>query len=134
MFDKLPCTVVMRAIAWVFDSASALSSRYNLCSSSRRHVTINLRDPTGHRIGISYGGEGVLTIEFPMLLGICEYYCFQTYFLFADTFFRLQLGVPQGGSLSDPLSKSAFTANTNGLLLSLTYNDFRRLESFAHAI
>ena len=106
MFDKLPCTVVMRAVAWVLDSASALSSRYNLRSSSRRHVTINLRDPTGHRIGISYGGEGVLTVAFPMLLNICEHYCFQTYFLFADTFFRLQLGVPQGGSLSDPLSKA----------------------------
>ena len=106
MFDKLPCATVMRAVAWILDQASALSSSYNLRSSTRRYVTINTSDPSGHRIGIAYSGEGVFMVSFAILTAICRHYCFDTFFLFCNVFFRLQLGVPQGGSLSDPLSKA----------------------------
>ena len=106
MFDKLPCATVMRAVAWLLDQASSISSVYNLRSTTRRFVTINLRDPSGHRIGVSYQGEGIHTVSFAILTDICSHYCFDTFFLFCDVFFQLQLGVPQGGSLSDPLSKT----------------------------
>jgi hypothetical protein len=105
MFDKLPCRIVIEAVGWALDKASHLSARYNLRTASRQHVTINLRDPSGHRIGRSYDGEGVITLTFPIIVAICEHYCFNTFFSFAGVFFRLRLGVPQGGSLSDPLSK-----------------------------
>ena len=67
MFDKLPCATVMRAVAWILDQASSISSVYNLRSTTRRFVTINIRDPSGHRIGVSYQGEGIHTVSFAIL-------------------------------------------------------------------
>ena len=105
MFDKLPCDIVIRAVEWALATAIATSTRYNLRSECRQAVTINLRDSDGCYIGSSYDGEAVITISFRMILTVCNHYCFQTFFLFATVFFLLQLGVPQGGSMSDPLSK-----------------------------
>ena len=122
MFDKLPCAVVMKAVHWALDKATHVTQHYNLRRSTRRSVTINLLDPLGHRIGKSYDGEHVVTIPHAMLVEVAEHYCFNTFFLIAGKLLQLQLGVPQGGSLSDPLSKIFCTYCENMWLSSLFDN------------
>ena len=105
MFDKLPCPIVITAVEYALSKSLSVSRRYNLRTATRQHITINLRDGCGHRIGRSYQGEGIITISFVMIMTVCRHYCFKTHFYFACVYFLLVLGVPQGGSLSDPMSK-----------------------------
>lgn len=106
MFDKLPCTVVMRAVDFILQLASRSASGYRLRSSCRSSVTLNLDAPEGHHIGPPpVPNERLITLPFDLIVDVCSHYCFHTYFEFGAMFFRLALGIPQGGSLSDPLSK-----------------------------
>jgi hypothetical protein len=106
MFDKLPCDVVMRAVDFVLQQASHSSSGYRLRSSCRSSVTLNLDSDEGHHIGLPpVPNERLVSLPFALLVDVCSHYCFHTYFEFGSMIFRLALGIPQGGSLSDPLSK-----------------------------
>ena len=116
MFDKLDHR---SAQSMLLDQASSISSVYNLRSTTRRFVTINIRDPSGHRIGVSYQGEGIHTVSFAIITDVCRHYCFDNLFLVCVVFFQLQLGVPQGGSLSDLLSKTFCIFCEHQWLLSL---------------
>ena len=66
---------MMRAVAWLLDQASSISSVYNLRSTTRHFVTINIRDPSGHCIGVSYQGEGIHTVSF-VIPNSCERFFF----------------------------------------------------------
>jgi hypothetical protein len=96
----------MRAVEYVLHRASQTSSGYNLRTSCRTSVTINLDDSQGNHLGNPpVPNDRLVNIPFTLLLDVCKHYCFHTYFEFGSAIFRLVLGIPQGGSLSDPLSK-----------------------------
>ena len=106
MFDKLPCTIVMQAVEYVLYLASSSTSKYNLRQTSRSGVTINLDHSSLTHLGpATIDSDRIIHIPFDMIIDVCKHYCFHSYFQFGGTIFRLVLGIPQGGSMSDPLSK-----------------------------
>ena len=106
MFDKLDGTVVLRALPFILDlAARSTSRRYNLRSGIRSHITLHLSDPARHGIGINYNGEACVTISFPQIMDVCEHYIHNTHFYMSSVLILLQLGIPQGGPLSGPLSQ-----------------------------
>ena len=106
MFDKLPGSITMKAVLWALDaSLSYISRRYNLRSKTRRYVTLHLTDPDRHHIGMNYFGEDTVKISFDDIISVCQHYLFHSHFVMSEVYFLLVLGIPQGGSMSVPLSQ-----------------------------
>jgi hypothetical protein len=106
MFDKLPCDVVLKAVDYVLQLASHSATGYSLRPGSRSHVTLSLDDPSNDHLGSPViGSDFLVSLSFSDIVDVCKYYCYNTCFTFGGSIFRLVLGIPQGGSMSDPLSK-----------------------------
>jgi hypothetical protein len=106
MFDKLPCDVVIRAVEFTLERALETRTRYRLRRSRRASITLYLDDRTASHFGAPVQStERAVCIPFDILIAVCRHYCFHTHFEFGGTYHRLTLGIPQGGAMSDPLSK-----------------------------
>jgi hypothetical protein len=106
MFDKLPCVVVIRAVESTLERALDNRTRYGLRRTRRSSITLFLDDRSASHFGAPVQStERAVCIPFDVLLAVCHHYCFHTHFEFGGTYHKLTLGIPQGGAMSDPLSK-----------------------------
>ena len=92
---------MLLSFAWIVVLLHGLA-RYSL-RKQHRVVTINLQEKQYSRVGGSTTSKplsGIISITASHIRSVCKHAIFNTHFGLANKYFRLLLGIPQGGPLS----------------------------------